>query len=321
MKWVNLIGHKMAVSLFSATFSNLFLSLTSKICYSVHVLLMAIHADVPVTRFMEDNAHKAPFTKNSTKPEEKLAAYLMGRWKNGTYQSHLQLCKRTLVCWWNQLPGTPVDLNPHDDEDPKFHASNNFDYHPIHEHDRCPFAAHTRKMRPRGDLDNDHAVIIRRGISYGDEVTDEERRKKESNDEIDRGLLFVCYQSDIRNGFNFLTTRKHHLSHLDWKRTVNIHLLFLLGWASNHNFPDSKTEFVGEHGPGIDAIVGQKLPHHPPRSIGLPDGNIPTQARLALESWVVQRGGEYFFTPSIKALRDYLTGPPDFPPSLEPLAI
>jgi hypothetical protein len=36
-----------------------------------------------VHSWMEDNAHLAPFTKNHPKPGEKLAAYLMGRWKNG----------------------------------------------------------------------------------------------------------------------------------------------------------------------------------------------------------------------------------------------
>jgi len=68
-------------------------------------------------------------------------------------------------------------------------------------------------MRPRGDLSNDNHVIIRRGISYGDEVTPEEKLANKSDYSKERGLLFVCYQSDIRNGFNFLTTRKHCLSH------------------------------------------------------------------------------------------------------------
>nr|UPX44784.1 dye-decolorizing heme-containing peroxidase [Penicillium camemberti] len=220
-------------------------------------------------KFIKDNAHKAPFTRDSPKPEEKLAAYLMGRWKNGT----------------------PVDQSPHDDSVADLHTSNNFDYRPIDKHDRCPFAAHTRKMRPRGDLEDDHAVIIRRGISYGGEVTPAEKACQKSDPNHERGLLFVCYQSDIRNGFNFLTTR----------------------WASNHHFPDRKDMFVGADGPGIDPIVGQRLSHHPPRSIGLPDGNNPTEARMELDSWVIQKGGEYFFTPSIEALKGYLTGPPDYP--------
>jgi hypothetical protein len=81
------------------------------------------------------------------------------------------------------------------------------------------------------------------------------------------------------------------------------------GWASNHHFPDRKTHFVGGDGPGIDAFVGQRLDHHPPRSIGLPDGKYPTEARMPLDSWVVQRGGDYFFTPSLSALQNELTGP------------
>ena len=38
---------------------------------------------------------------------------------------------------------------------------------------------------------------------------------------------------------------------------------------------------------------------------------------MDLDTWVIPRGGEYFFTPSIEALRDYLTGPPDYPASIE----
>ncbi|KAF7950551.1 hypothetical protein EAE96_007833 [Botrytis aclada] len=223
-------------------------------------------------KWLEDNKHNAPHAAISEDPKEKLAAYLMGRWKNGT----------------------PVDESPHDAKDEKLFQSNNFDFHPVQKHDKCPFAAHIRKMRPRGDLDHDHAVIIRRGISYGGEVTPEEKAVQKSDEENERGLLFVCYQSDIRNGFNFLTTR----------------------WASNHHFPDRKDKFVGEHGPGIDAIVGQRLDHHPPRSIGLPDGKDPTEARVQLDRWVVQRGGEYFFSPGIKALEGYLTDAPDYPPAL-----
>ncbi|KAG4431407.1 hypothetical protein IFR05_013118 [Cadophora sp. M221] len=222
-------------------------------------------------KFLEDNSHKAPFAAGSKDPKEKLAAYLMGRWRNGT----------------------PVDMSPHDDKegDPEYHGSNNFDFHPIDKHDRCPFGAHIRKMRPRGDLNHDHAVIIRRGISYGGDVTPEEHATHKSNDKNERGLIFVCYQSDIRNGYTFLTTR----------------------WASNHHFPDKKTKYVGEQGPGIDAIVGQRLPHHPPRSLGLPDGKEPSEERIELDSWVIHRGGEYFFTPSIDALQNYLTGPHDYP--------
>jgi deferrochelatase/peroxidase EfeB len=139
----------------------------------------------PQSSWLERKAPEAPFTADHPKPAEKLAAYLMGRWRNGT----------------------PVDENPHHDDDHTLHKSNNFDYEPREAHDKCPFAAHTRKMRPRADLENDHAVIIRRGIPYGPEVSETEKAMKQSTK--DRGLLFACYQSDLRNGFNFLTTRKY----------------------------------------------------------------------------------------------------------------
>lgn len=60
-------------------------------------------------------------------------------------------------------------------------------------------------------------------------------------------------------------------------------------------------------------MVGQRLSHHPPRSLGLPDGNEPSEARIELDNWVIHRGGEYFFSPSVEALREYLTGPHDYP--------
>lgn len=154
---------------------------------------------------MEENAQHAPFTQDHKKPGEKLAAYLMGRWKNGLSHNKSFMELNMLI---GATPGTPVDESPHDDSDASLFESNNFDYHPVNEHKKCPFAAHTRKMRPRADLEHDHAVIIRRGIPYGEEVTAEELAEKKSAKEKERGLLFVCYQSDIRNGFNFLTTRE-----------------------------------------------------------------------------------------------------------------
>lgn len=206
-----------------------------------------------------------------------------------------------------------MDESPHDDTNPDLHLSNNFDFQPVEEHKKCPFAAHIRKMRPRADLEHDHAVIIRRGIPYGEDVTAAEKAAKKSAEDKERGLLFVCYQSDIRNGFNFLTTRKFLNLPCDCFTFKIPHscsyLWFCAGWASNHYFPDRKTTFVGGEGPGIDAIVGQRLDHHPPRTIGLPDGQMPSVARMPLESWVVQKGGDYFFTPSLSALKGELTGP------------
>ena len=45
-------------------------------------------------------------------------------------------------------------------------------------------------------------AITRRSIPFGPEVTDSERKNNKT--ERERGLAFVCYQSSIDNGFEFI---------------------------------------------------------------------------------------------------------------------
>ncbi len=117
-------------------------------------------------------------------------ARLVGRWKSG---APVQLASRV--------------------DDPALAAddkrNNAFTYG---DQDVCPFAAHTRKMNPRGDIGqsgiNIHR-ILRRGIPFGPEVTDKE--KAAGKTEKERGLLFVSYQAAlggpspaVPGGFAFL---------------------------------------------------------------------------------------------------------------------
>lgn len=84
-------------------------------------------------------------------------------------------------------------------------------------------------MRPRADLyidtdDSDDSddkevianqqvinsnAIIRRSITFGPEIDETEEKERTTHR---RGIYFLCYQSSIRNGFNFLVTRKSFLS-------------------------------------------------------------------------------------------------------------
>ncbi|KAL4918342.1 hypothetical protein BDW62DRAFT_200967 [Aspergillus aurantiobrunneus] len=214
---------------------------------------------------------------------EKLAAYLMGRWKNGS----------------------PVELDP-DGDKPEYVFANNFDFkkgHTMRKNTKCPFAAHIRKMRPRADLyvgteDSDDVdaeevsanrkvtntnVILRRSITFGPEV-DEVEEAQETKKK--RGIYFLCYQSDIRNGFNQLIAR----------------------WASNRTFaPNTGVE----GGPGVDPIISQRnRPDHPEGFVSIydkPNDERPYNLPLKCVSWTDQRGGEYFFTPSIEALKTKLS--------------
>lgn len=50
----------------------------------------------------------------------------------------------------------------------------------------------------------DASVILRRGIAFGPELGPDETEETTKS----RGVYFTCYQRDIRDGFNFLVTRK-----------------------------------------------------------------------------------------------------------------
>lgn len=109
--------------------------------------------------------------------------------------------------------GAPIDLTP-DIDNPIFGQSatlnDAFRYHVGQK--ECPFAAHTRKTNPRSDPElanvggTEAKRIFRRGIQFGPEVTPSEKASKKSSDDInlERGLLFVCYQSNLANGFQFI---------------------------------------------------------------------------------------------------------------------
>ena len=113
-----------------------------------------------------------------------------------------------------RFTGAPLDLTPTKD-DPALGAdpsrNNDFRYNfpdDAQTQDRCPFAAHTRKTNPRADLEVDLGAstearrIIRRGIQFGPEVTQQEAKTGKTMH--GRGLLFAAYQSNIVNGFQFI---------------------------------------------------------------------------------------------------------------------
>ncbi|KAI0648827.1 peroxidase TAP [Trametes meyenii] len=212
-----------------------------------------------------------PITSTGLTPEagsELLGARLVGRWKSGA----------------------PVDLTPLQDDpalgkDPL--RNNNFRYdfpEDSQTTDRCPFAAHTRKTNPRADLEDLNPPapttarrIIRRGVQFGPEVTPDEASSGKTK--FGRGLIFVAYQSNIVNGFQFI---QH-------------------SWADNPGFPIQKP-----FNPGFDAIIGQPTDGAtiPSRTIAGTDPNNQTGTLPLPAEWVVPKGGEYFFSPSIPALRN-----------------
>ncbi|KAH0001952.1 hypothetical protein KCU78_g14625, partial [Aureobasidium melanogenum] len=213
-----------------------------------------------VPEFNEFLVQNAPVTNDPTaSASDLLGARLIGRWKSGA----------------------PIALKPFEDDptlgvDPE--RNNNFDYESSQE--KCPFAAHSRKMFPRSDLpaqaDASHR-IIRRAITYGPELSQEEIDSKTTIH--DRGLLFVSYQSNISNGFQFLQK----------------------SWANNADFPPNKPQK-----PGFDPLIGQTSNLSPRMMTGADPGDLEGSLDMT-QQWVFSKGGEYFFAPSLPTLRNVLS--------------
>lgn len=149
---------------------------------------------------MVDEAKKLNFTPGQ------FGARLMGRWQSGKLQAVANL---PLASSTKDILGAPVQENP-DEDNPAEATRNDFDY-PLDDHTNCPFASHMRKAKPRALVNNsDKFDIMRRGIPYGPELSDDEKTKEKT--EQDRGLMFLCYQTSLSNGFQFIRNRKSSLA-------------------------------------------------------------------------------------------------------------
>jgi len=197
---------------------------------------------------------------------ERAGASVVGRFENGT----------PVV-----LDAEPVPLSSRSDDA----VPNDFDYRDDQAGLRCPYAAHIRKTNPRADTpDSKSHLMARRGIPYGKPDDHPNDDRTDNKPEGGVGLIFMAYQADIVNQFEFTQNK----------------------WVDNRQFarplvrPGTET--------GIDPVIGQ-LPSPPP--------NPPAQGQIYPLEWgqrastrpfdfsgfVAMRGGEYLFAPSISFLR------------------
>ena len=120
--------------------------------------------------------------------EERLAAALMGRWRDG-------------ACI-EQSPQAPDPLLGADPE-----RNNDFTFSPGYEDARCPVGAHIRRANPRAGMGFSHKLVhrhrlIRRGMPYGDPLP-----QGADDDGRDRGLVFVCLCASISRQFEFVQSQ------------------------------------------------------------------------------------------------------------------
>jgi Dyp-type peroxidase family len=183
-----------------------------------------------------------------------------------------ELLAAKIVGRWRD--GTPIATSPErPDELAGSEPTNDFRYRGDPHGLRCPIGAHVRRANPRDSLGfrgrlTSRHRIIRRGMPYGREAAN-----SFVEDGLERGLMFVCYQADIERQFEVVQGR--------WLADGDA---FKLGEDADF--------LLGTEDPTAKMII----PGSPPR--------ILSPGR----SFVVNRGGGYFFAPGIAALRAIAEG-------------
>lgn len=212
-------------------------------------------------------------TADNVVTPELMGAQLVGRWKSGA-----------------PLVLSPTADNPSLAEGTG--AENDFEFGKDREGTLCPFAAHVRKAYPRDDTpfnqdpDPEQSVVnkaesvtqthrmMRRGISFGPELSHAEALAGASDPAQPRGLLFACYVTSIADQFEFVQQ----------------------AWADNANF--------AQPGSGVDPIIGQSAdPTTPFRGAAPVSLDPDDRPQLSVSHFVRMEGGQYFFAPSTTALR------------------
>ena len=167
--------------------------------------------------------------------------------------------------------GAPLALAPERD-DPELGAdgqrNNAFMYGDDPRGLKCPFGAHARRMNPRDSVVVGEVRLhrmIRRGTSYGPPLPEGVLE----DDGADRGIVFAFVGAHLARQFEFVQAQ----------------------WVNDGKFigaPDETDPLVGPNGRSGQFTVPQQ----------------PVRRRLqGLPAFVVNRGGEYCFMPSLNALR------------------
>lgn len=191
----------------------------------------------------------------------KLAAKLVGRWPSGA----------------------PLVVSP-DEDDVSLADFDDFGYHRTDPHGyKCPIGAHIRRSHPRDmldprpgsrksvDVDKRHR-ILRRGRTYGTQITPEEALSPGVTDEAEeeRGLHFICLNANIARQFEFV----QHT------------------WSNNPKFGGLYSD--------VDPISGGYSAHTGTFTIQ----SRPLRQQIAsLPLFVTVRGGGYFYLPGVRAIR------------------
>lgn len=212
--------------------------------------------------------------------------YIQGLSQQGESADQLRMSQIAAKFVGRWPDGAPLTVSP-DYDDPEQSNVNDFVYLSEDLHgERCPYSAHIRRANPRDSFvgasstqasfkaTNQHR-ILRRGSVYGDRLIGADQTTAGAvpldvvDDGKERGLHFMCVNTDIRRQFEFVQQ----------------------GWCNNPKFNglyNDKDPIIGDTDGSSYVTI---------------EGN-PIRERIqGVQRFVTVRGGDYFFLPSITALK------------------
>ena len=207
------------------------------------------------------------------KYQSRVAAFNRFLRANGTTEEERELVAAKLVGRWRS--GAPLTLAPNADNpalgaDPQ--RNNDFDYANDPHGRQVPFGSHIRRMNPRDTkltrlTDVNIHRLIRRGTTFGPPYDPNELSQQD--DEVPRGSYFLFMSAKATATIEFLQQE----------------------WINDG-------DFIGANGER-DPIIGRQ---EEGATFTIPKEPVRRRIR-GIETFNVLRGGEYFFMPSISALK------------------
>jgi len=239
-------------------------------------------------RFVKDKAILLGRALAGTLPtgapvEEYLAAKMLGRWRDGS----------------------SLDLYP---TKPAGDPGNGFAYADDPDGARCPLGAHTRRVNPRASLGFGGNIVrrrrlIRRGIAYGEWLPDPTDASGAapagvtagSDDGGRRGIMFQAFNANISHQFEFVQQQWVNYGD-EFRQGDDTDPITGIRNGDGRMVVPSQEYRRDQAGKGRMVIPGDQRTGRPPFLCG----DIPR--------FVTTKGGDYFFAPSLTALRLLASG-------------
>jgi deferrochelatase/peroxidase EfeB len=207
--------------------------------------------------------------------KETLLAKMAGRWSDGVPLS----AAPTYADWqeFNRLY-PPSEAHTVRDDSERQRRLVDFLYHDDVDGTRCPMTAHVRRANTRDMLDpratgaakdrmgsalNNRRRIIRRGLPYG----------KDGAADGEHGVVMLVVCASLQRQFEFVQQQ--------W-----------MNYGLDSNAGNDTCPLIGNHGPDEKFVIAAD-----------PTSGRPPFFATGLRQWVQTRGGDYFFQPSMTALR------------------